>query len=65
MKLHRKIDTFYKDSKGGVHYLCSTQQHKTCKSATESVRTKCNLKTYERRVGEVLVPARIYSDFAD
>ena len=46
MKLYKKIDLFW-----AGHYLCSTNQAKTCKQAKENYLNKCNdVSLLERRI---------------
>jgi hypothetical protein len=58
----KKIDTYYRDSKGHVHYLHSSQMFRTCKECVQSSK-QMNYKPYESRIGEPVDPSRIFARF--
>lgn len=67
MKLFKKIDIFYKDSKGVTHYVHSTTSYKLVRDAVQGTIFYLNKPMYANaeagKIGEPIILSKIFGRF--
>ena len=65
MSNFKKVDIFYKDSKGNTHYIHSTESYKTVRLAVDGAKflfssNYAALNAHSKKIGEQIITSRIF-----
>jgi hypothetical protein len=62
--MYKKIDLMVKTITGEWYYLCSTNQHKTCKEALARFLERYNHKVYQSTCGDFRINHNVKAAFS-